>query len=296
MKLKNFNKILITGARGNSAYFFLKKLEKKKIDSKIYLISRSKDKNDYFKQFNLNLHIFNGDINDEIFFGNCLKKIDTVLHLANMENSEIVTKVAAKKVKWLILVHSTMIYSKYPSKFINNRLRIDKKIKKKYNNVTILRPTMIYGRNDINISKLISFMQKFKYFPVFGNGENLMQPIYVEDLAESYFKVIINKSKTFNKSYNLPGKEPISYMNLLKTVEKKLNKKIYFFKIPIGLSIIFIRFFQIIFLNILPINASQIKRLSEDKVFSFKDARKDFLFDPMNFEDGIKKHFKKFLN
>ena len=41
--------------------------------------------------------------------------------------------VASKKVKWIILVHSTMIYSKNLSPFIKNRIRIDDKIKENFN-------------------------------------------------------------------------------------------------------------------------------------------------------------------
>ena len=117
MSLKNFEKILVTGARGNSAYYFFKELEKKNFKSIIYVISRNKNKNFYFNQFKLNFKIFNGDINDKIFFEKCLKNIDTILHTANMENSESIVSVASKKVKWIILVHSTMIYSKNLSPF-----------------------------------------------------------------------------------------------------------------------------------------------------------------------------------
>tara|TARA_B110000003_G_scaffold269758_1_gene301225 strand:+ start:237 stop:1148 length:912 start_codon:yes stop_codon:yes gene_type:complete len=295
MSLKNFEKILVTGARGNSAYFFFKKLEKENFESKISVISRNKNKNFYFKQFKLNFEIFNGDINDKIFFEKCLKNIDTILHTANMENSESVVNVASKKVKWTILVHSTMIYSKNLSPFIKNRIRIDDKIKKKFNNITILRPTMIYGNHrDINFSKLIKFMDKFKIFPVFGDGQNAMQPIYIEDLANAYFNVIKYKEQTFNKNYILAGKEPIKYFNILKLVEKKLNNKIYFIKIPLVISILLVKVCEILFFGKLNINTSQVKRLSEEKIYDYSRAKKDFLFYPRTFEEGIKIQIKNY--
>ena len=40
MNFDNFEKLLITGARGNSAYFFLKRLEKEKVTNEIKVISR----------------------------------------------------------------------------------------------------------------------------------------------------------------------------------------------------------------------------------------------------------------
>jgi|TARA_B100001063_G_C16728118_1_gene537650 nucleoside-diphosphate-sugar epimerase len=296
MNYKNFENILIVGARGNSAYFFLRELEKNNIKSKISVISRDKSKNNYFDQFKLNLKIFNGDINDKVFFEKCLKNIDTILHTANMENSESIVNVASKKVKWIILVHSTMIYSKNLSPFIKNRIRIDDKIKKKFNNITILRPTMIYGNHrDINFSKLIKFIDKFKIFPIIGNGQNLIQPIFVNDLSKAYFDLIKNKDKTFNKNYNLAGKNSLKYADLLKLIEKEFKKKIFSFKIPIVLAIILVNFLKIISFGKFPLNSSQIKRQSEDKIFNINDAINDFNFSPRSIEDGLKEQISSYL-
>ncbi len=295
---KNFDNILLTGASGNSAYFFLKKLEKEKFKKVITVLTRSRSKNSYFKKFNLKFKILNGNINNKKFLLKSLNKIDTVLHTANIENSEKIIEAGnKKKVKWFILVHSTMVFSKNSSPRIKNRIRIEKEILKKNSNITILSPTMIYGTSrDINMSRLINFMDKFKIFPVFGNGENYMQPLYIKDLANSYFDVIRFKNKTFNKRYILAGKEPIKYINILRIIEKKLNKKIYFIKIPLNLSLLLIKICEIIFFGKLHINTSQVKRLSEDKIYDYTNAKKDFLFKPKTFKEGIEiqiKNYKK---
>lgn len=293
---KNFDNILITGASGNSAYFFLKKLEKENFRKVITIITRSKSKNSYFKKFNLNFKILNGDINDKKFLLKSLSNIDTILHTANIENSENIIKVGnEKKIKWFILVHSTMVFSKNSSPRIKNRIRIEKEILKKNSNITILSSTMIYGTpRDINMSRLIKFMDKFKIFPIFGNGKNYMQPIYIEDLANAYYEVIKLKDKTFNKRYILAGKKPIKYIDILRLIEKKLNKKIYFIKIPLSLSLFFIKICEIIFFGKLHINTSQVKRLSEDKIYDYSDAEKDFLFKPKTFEEGIEIQIKNY--
>jgi len=296
MTSNNFNNILIIGARGNSAYFFLKKLEKENFTKVITVISRSKSNNSYFNQFNLKLKILNGDINDKKFLLSSLEKIDTVLHTANIENSKKIVEAGnQKKIKWFILVHTTMVFSKNSSPRIKNRINIEKEILKENSNITILSSTMIYGTpRDINMSRLISFMDKFKIFPVFGSGQNYMQPIYIEDLANSYYDVIKFKDKTFNKRYILAGKEPIKYIDILKIIEKKLNKKIYFIKIPISLSLFLIKICEIIFFGKLHINTSQVKRLSEDKIYHYYNSKKDFLFNPKNFEEGIDIQIKNY--
>ncbi len=286
---KNFDNILLTGASGNSAYFFLKKLEKENFDKVITVITRDQFKNSYFNQFKLKFKIFNGDINDKEFLSKCLNDIDVVLHTANIENSQNIVEVGSeKKVKWFILVHSTMVYSKHSSKRIENRKNIEKNILKLNSNITILSSSMVYGTSrDINMSRLIKFMDTFKIFPIFGNGQNYMQPIYIEDLADAYYNVIKFKEQTFNKRYILAGKEPLKYNDILKIIEKKLEKKIFYIKIPLKLSIFLIKICEIIFFGKLHINASQVKRLSEDKIYDYSEAKKDFLFNPKGFVEGI---------
>ena len=298
MLLQNFEKLIIFGARGNTANYFLKILEKEKFEGEITVVSRDKNKNNYFKQFKLNFKILNGDIKETNFLEKCFDNIDTVLNLANMENSPKIVEIGSKhKVKWFILVHSTMIFSKNKSKFILNRINIEKDLLKKNKNLTILRPTMIYGnKRDINISRLIKYLDKFKIFPIFGNGKNLLQPVYVNDLSKSYFNVIKNKNVTFNKSYNLAGKNSIEYLKILKIIESALKKKIIFIRLPINISVILVKILNILFFGKFPINSSQVRRQSEDKIFSFNEATIDFNFNPIKIEEGLKLQIKDYLN
>lgn len=298
MLLQNFEKLIIFGARGNTANYFLKILEKERFEGEITVVSRDKNKNNYFKQFKLNFKILNGDIKETNFLEKCFDNIDTVLNLANMENSPKIVEIGSKhKVKWFILVHSTMIFSKNKSKFILNRINIEKDLLKKNKNLTILRPTMIYGnKRDINISRLIKYLDKFKIFPIFGNGKNLLQPVYVDDLSKSYFNVIKNKNITFNKSYNLAGKNSIEYLKILKIIESALKKKIIFIRLPINISVILVKILNILFFGKFPINSSQVRRQGEDKIFSFDEATKDFNFNPIKIEEGLKLQIKDYLN
>jgi len=48
----------------------------------------------------------------------------------------------------------------------------------------ILRPTVIFGKEDILINNIAWFLRYFPVFPILGDGEYRLQPIYVQDLAE----------------------------------------------------------------------------------------------------------------
>jgi NADH dehydrogenase len=48
----------------------------------------------------------------------------------------------------------------------------------------ILRPTLVYGKEDILVNNMAWLVRRFPVFPIFGSGEYRLQPVYVGDLAE----------------------------------------------------------------------------------------------------------------
>src|SRR5437588_10226976 len=48
----------------------------------------------------------------------------------------------------------------------------------------IIRPTVIFGTEDILINNIAWLLRRFPIFPLFGSGQYQLQPIYVEDMAD----------------------------------------------------------------------------------------------------------------
>ena len=48
----------------------------------------------------------------------------------------------------------------------------------------ILRPTVIFGQEDILINNIAHLLRRFPFFGVPGDGSYRLQPIYVEDMAD----------------------------------------------------------------------------------------------------------------
>ncbi|HLI69081.1 MAG TPA: NAD(P)H-binding protein [Ktedonobacteraceae bacterium] len=48
----------------------------------------------------------------------------------------------------------------------------------------IIRPTVIFGDEDILINNIAWLLRRFPIFPIFGSGQYSLQPIYVEDMAD----------------------------------------------------------------------------------------------------------------
>ena len=49
---------------------------------------------------------------------------------------------------------------------------------------SIIRPTVIFGREDILINNIAWFLRRFPFFPVAGHGDYRLQPVFVEDVAQ----------------------------------------------------------------------------------------------------------------
>lgn len=291
-------KILITGANGHSGKIFLNNIEnnRKNIYEEIHVVVRNSSLDDFIERSPLNIIKHVGDIKNSDFVENITKDIDVILHIAGIQMSELIFyKAIENNINWIISIHTTGRYSKFKSASAEYIDIEDKLLKLRDKiNITILRPTMIYGSSrDRNMNKLIKFIDRFPIYPIFGNGNNLMQPVNAKDLAIAYQQVIENSEITINENYNLSGKYPIKYKNLISTVSQHLNKRTVLVKLPI----IFSRFFVRICRKLVPkfpLNEEQVLRMKEDKDFTHLKATEDFGYNPMSFEEGIVEEIKEY--
>ena len=83
---------------------------------------------------------------------------------------------------------------------------------------------MIYGTmDDRNIIRLIKWIKRFPFIPVFQNGKALQQPVFVEDVALA----IVNSlegSKTINQTFNIAGAETMKFIEMIDIIARNLNK------------------------------------------------------------------------
>jgi len=291
--------IILTGATGKTGQSFLKLLEKNRYRGKIIVLTRKHNINNLFKKYFLNIKILNCDLNNiQDIINTPLFNESIFLHIAGINYSKKVLRFCLlNNISWLISVHTSGKFSSYKpeSQFY---ISTDNFLKRYRNRIgiTILYPTMIYGSYaDGNIYRLVLFLKKIFFFiPIIGNGQNLIQPVYYEDLSNAYFKIIKNKRKTFNKEYILAGKEPIKYIDAIKTILLLLRKKYFIIKIHYSIILIFINFFSLF------IGKKHffwmILRMNENRNFSIAKARNDFNYKAHDFNDGIKLAFKNYFN
>lgn len=300
--------LYVTGITGHSGKWFFERLKKEGFHGKIRCVMRSsrEDSPEKYRKFEssgFEIEFAIGSLDDERFLMESLKGVTTVVHIAGIGFSpKLVDAAIANQVSWVILVHTTGRFSKYKSAS-EMYIKIEDEIIERCResepgkptlNYTILRPTMIYGSSmDKNMYRLVEYLDKHKLFPLFGNGSNLMQPVHARDLGNAYYDVLIRPDITRNKCYDLSGKEPLSYLDVILTIKRYLGSKVKIVRIPISLSIFLAKVYNGIFKNAI-ITVEQVMRMQEDKAFSHKDASEDFGYQPLSFGEGIVEEVKEY--
>lgn len=100
---------------------------------------------------------------------------------------------------------------------------------------TIVRPTLVFGIEDILVNNIAWTIRKFPVVPIFGSGMYRVQPIYVEDLA----KIAVEASRlNGSQEIDVIGPETFTYSEFLKLISRELDRNIFYLHTPPSLGII----------------------------------------------------------
>jgi nucleoside-diphosphate-sugar epimerase len=277
-------RLFVTGGAGHTGCNFLKfYLSDSKDNQAVTLVRRGTNRKFLPPEFGDRLVLVEGDLS-EVGVSKVMAGCDAVMHIAHQTLCPQVAAAAlGAGISRVFFVTTTGVYSKFNDLSRGYR-EIEENIRQSGLDWTILRPTMIYGsERDVNIHKLLRFLDTHKLFPVFGDGKSLMQPVFASDLAMGLLLAVKNTDKTMYKEYNLPGRSPLTYNEIVTVAVKELGRKAVLIHIPHTFSLLLALIAESIFRSRSPV----IRRLCEDKVFSWSDAKKDFGYSPGSFAEKI---------
>jgi uncharacterized protein YbjT (DUF2867 family) len=86
----------------------------------------------------------------------------------------------------------------------------------------ILRPTVLFGREDILINNIAWGLRTMPVFGLFGDGQYKLQPIYVDDLADA---AAAQATQTDNQIIDAIGPETYTYRGLVEMIAEKIGVK-----------------------------------------------------------------------
>jgi uncharacterized protein YbjT (DUF2867 family) len=232
------------------------------------------------------VEILRGDAAREEDLYRALGDTDALLHVAGIEYSPPVVRAARRAGVWRILiVGSTSAHSAYAFRS-SPKLRMEELVRASGLAWTIVRPSMIYGsERDRNVHRLLRFLDRSPVFPIFGPGTNLWQPVYHEDCARGVYEALVRPAAA-RQSYDLPGAEPLTYLELVKIAAGALGKKPRIVRLPLEPVRRALAAAERLRLP-LPIGSEQVLRLGEDKSYPYDRAKRDLGYEPRHFREGI---------
>jgi len=148
--------------------------------------------------------------------------------------------------------------------------------------LTIFRPTMVYGAGrDKNISAIAQWVQRFRCFPLLGEGKGLRQPIHADDVAAACTAVLDNP-RTFDTRYELAGATVLSYREMVEAIFRAAGLRPCMIHVPASVFRFALRLARL-----LPryryLNPEMAYRMDRDMTFDWSRAQRDFGFSPRGF-------------
>lgn len=283
-------KVLVTGATGFTGSRLVPLLHKNGYQVRVFVRPTS----DRSPLSELTVEWATGDFANPETFTAALHGVDALVNIASLgfgHAESILKSMKEAGVRRGLFISTTAIFTQLNAGSKSIRLAAEEAIQSSGLDYTILRPTMIYGsKRDRNMWRLIRLLKVTPVMPIFGDGESLQQPIFVDDVAQAVLLALKNDI-AIGKSYNIAGKSPLTYNQVIDMVASALGKRVWKLHLPYMPIVRILQFTERIGIR-LPIKAEQVLRLNENKAFLYEDAQRDLGFAPRSFDEGIRIELK----
>lgn len=315
--MKPKRKILVTGATGFIGSFLVKELIKQR--EKITILARNSSDPNIITEFkNLGIKVVFGDLRIKDSLREAVKDQEIVIHCAGIHDFEYPELKATnvdgtrnllevcwdKNIKRFIHISSATVFGQVQNgteesecrpesayaktKYLGEQIvqeYMEKGIKS-----TILRPPIVYGpHKKASLVKWSTYIYR-GYFLIFGNGNNHVEIVHVNDLVKVIIAVL-NNNNNENKIYTISSQTTTmnELTNLIADTLGVRKPK----HIPLMIaypSALIITFLSKIIGRKSPLTKTNILNMSRDRSLSFKKATLELGYNPIvNKEEGIKK-------
>lgn len=193
------------------------------------------------------LEIAIGNISDEKNLRSALIGVDTIYHLAGAEWQGVhadLNEIEIVGIRSLVkaaneagvkrIVYLSHIGADRASAFPVLKVKgiVEEFIRKSGISHTIIRTGLVFGPNDhftTALAKLMSFFPFF--FPIPGDGEVMLQPIWIEDLA-TCLSWVLDRDELKDQTYTVGGPEFLSLTEIFNKVSDAAGYRRYLFSLP----------------------------------------------------------------
>jgi uncharacterized protein YbjT (DUF2867 family) len=275
------HRILMTGATGNTGLSTLRRLRALQPERPVLALVRASTDTAPLRALGVPWHVC--DLDTPATYLEVARPGDVLLETANLRHARLMLPALADVgVSRAFCVTTTGVFSKHHSYSALYR-EIEADMRRGPVDVTILRPSMIYGNErDHNMHRLLRFIARLPVYPVFGAGRALMQPVHVEDLAGGIAQAVIRDARG---EFNLAGPQAVPYREIVDEAFRAVGRRGAMVFVPVGPVAALAGLLEKV--PRFPLRREQIIRLQEDKAFDIGASRRELGYAPRPFAVGI---------
>ncbi len=174
------------------------------------------------------------------------------------------------------------------SSHLRNRIAVAQELKKGRVAVTVLRAAVIIGAGSAPYEIIQHLVKAVPIIAIPGWAKTKCQPIAICDVIK-YLVGVLEIPETSGKSFDIGGRDILTYEMMLKTLAVLLNKKMLFIHFPL----FNIRFYAYCASILTPVPKPIIRCLMEglkNDVICLDESIKSFLpFEPVSYRDALVK-------
>jgi len=151
-------------------------------------------------------------------------------HADAVRNTETLFRAAkAAGVRRVVHISITNPSEDSPLEYFSGKARLERSLFESGMSHAILRPTVLFGKEDILVNNIAWALRHLPVFGVFGNGQYKLQPIHVDDLAQL---AVEQGKQSGNNTINAIGPETFTYRGLVETIGQIIGKKRLIISVP----------------------------------------------------------------
>jgi nucleoside-diphosphate-sugar epimerase len=185
-------------------------------------------------------------------------------HSEAVQNTQVLFR-AAKEAGVRRIVHVSItnpdIHSELP--YFKGKAELEIDLESLGISYCILRPAVLFGKEDVLINNIAWSLRHLPVFGVFGSGDYKLQPIYVDDFAALAVKRAADRR---NDIVNAIGPETFAYRELVQVIRRALGLKRPIVSVPPEVGYWAGRMLGL-FVRDVVITQEEIRGLMEDKLY-----------------------------
>jgi NADH dehydrogenase len=146
-------------------------------------------------------------------------------HSVHVESAERIAAQAQRAgVKRLIHVSGIGADRSSQSPYIGKRGEGEWVVRAAFAEATVVRPAVMFGPDDAFLTTILKLLKRLPIYPMFGNGQMRLQPVYVEDVGQA-IATMLQRPQASPTLFECAGPRVYSYEELLRNVASAAGAK-----------------------------------------------------------------------